>query len=326
MDTTRNNNDHNDIELRSEEVQEIMNRIPNAFLHYGMTVIIVVILLLVGGSILFSYPEVVEGKCIIQSVPSTAKIYANHNGYIDKVIVPSDCLVSKDDVVATLQSDISYDIVCELISRVSRWLDSGAKIVELESVFFHRYTDLGQFQTLYDSMYGNWMLYVNNPTLENNHAVFRSVSDLKNELEKYSHEVALYCPIGGRLKYMCPIHVGQVVSEGELICVVEPVDSVHTYGYVYVPSSNIELIEVGQQVQIVLETYPENTFGYIIASVSHISPIPDTNGFYVIGITLPEQLQTSYHFEIPSLRECSATARIITKNRSLFSRLINLKI
>lgn len=48
-----------DIELRSEEVQEVMNRVPPVLLRYGSGVLLGIVLLLLGGSAWFSYPETV---------------------------------------------------------------------------------------------------------------------------------------------------------------------------------------------------------------------------------------------------------------------------
>lgn len=48
-----------EIELRSEEVQEVMNRVPPAILRYGSGVLLGIVLLLLGGSVWFSYPETV---------------------------------------------------------------------------------------------------------------------------------------------------------------------------------------------------------------------------------------------------------------------------
>ena len=48
-----------EIELRSEEVQEVMNRVPPAILRYGSGVLLGIVLLLLGVSAWFSYPETV---------------------------------------------------------------------------------------------------------------------------------------------------------------------------------------------------------------------------------------------------------------------------
>lgn len=181
MDKERSNNDHKDIELRSDEVQEIMARIPNAFLHYGMTVVVVVILLFLFGSIMFSYPEIVEGKCTLRSIPSTAKVCANQDGYIETILIPDNSSVTKGETIAILQSEIPVKIVSDLTSKLSRWLNSGNKIVELESVFTNDYPDLGKFQGLYDNTYSCWISCLNNPSLENRHLLYSSAVELRNE-------------------------------------------------------------------------------------------------------------------------------------------------
>ena len=54
-----------EIELRSEEVQEVMNRVPSAILRYGSGVLLGIVLLLLGGSAWFSYPETVVTECVL---------------------------------------------------------------------------------------------------------------------------------------------------------------------------------------------------------------------------------------------------------------------
>ena len=54
-----------EIELRSEEVQEVMNRVPPAILRYGSGVLLGIVLLLLGGSAWFSYPETVVTECVL---------------------------------------------------------------------------------------------------------------------------------------------------------------------------------------------------------------------------------------------------------------------
>lgn len=47
---------HREIELRSEEVQEVMGRIPPAILRYGIVVLLGIIAVVLAGSACFSYP------------------------------------------------------------------------------------------------------------------------------------------------------------------------------------------------------------------------------------------------------------------------------
>lgn len=54
-----------EIELRSEEVQEVMNRVPPAILRYGSGVLLGIVLLLLAGSAWFSYPETVVTEFVL---------------------------------------------------------------------------------------------------------------------------------------------------------------------------------------------------------------------------------------------------------------------
>jgi hypothetical protein len=53
------------IELRSEEVQEIMGKVPPSILRWGTTAIVLILLLLVIGSYFFKYPEKIIGNVLI---------------------------------------------------------------------------------------------------------------------------------------------------------------------------------------------------------------------------------------------------------------------
>lgn len=52
--------EHKEIEIYSDEVQEVMNRIPPAILRYGMVTITAILVLLLAGSTLFRYPDTMK--------------------------------------------------------------------------------------------------------------------------------------------------------------------------------------------------------------------------------------------------------------------------
>lgn len=56
----KNEKKYKDIELRSNEVQEVMNHIPSSILRYGITVLFIIVCLLIIGSAFFNYPDTVE--------------------------------------------------------------------------------------------------------------------------------------------------------------------------------------------------------------------------------------------------------------------------
>jgi hypothetical protein len=53
------------IELRSEEIQDILTRPPHLIVRVGISVICSVILLLFAGCFFFKYPDIIEGEVLI---------------------------------------------------------------------------------------------------------------------------------------------------------------------------------------------------------------------------------------------------------------------
>ena len=52
--------EYKEIELRSEEVQEVMSHVPVWILRWGITVLFCIVIILLIGSYLFKYPDVLE--------------------------------------------------------------------------------------------------------------------------------------------------------------------------------------------------------------------------------------------------------------------------
>ncbi len=77
---------------------------------------------------------------------------------------------------------------------------------------------------------------------------------------------------------------------------------------------------MGQQVNIRLENYPDTEFGTLGGVVNSISLVPDTEGFYLVNVSLDETLKTSYNKEIAFKQEMKGVAAIITEDLRLIER------
>ena len=79
------------IELRSEELQEIIGRMPSRIERYGIIVIACVVLVIFVGSFFFKYPDTLDAKVVIDDkcsyayayVPSIANIRKGQNAIIN---------------------------------------------------------------------------------------------------------------------------------------------------------------------------------------------------------------------------------------------------
>jgi len=79
-------------------------------------------------------------------------------------------------------------------------------------------------------------------------------------------------------------------------------------------------IKIGQTANIKLENFPDNEFGTLKGEVKHISLLPNKDGLYLIDVSLPEKLITSYNKEIPFKQEMRGMVEIITEDLRLIER------
>ena len=71
--------EHDDIEIRSEEVQEIIGTTPGWILRWGSTAALMVLLLLALMSWFIRYPDTIEAPVVVKTTNSAAPVVAPTN-------------------------------------------------------------------------------------------------------------------------------------------------------------------------------------------------------------------------------------------------------
>ncbi|GAA4278463.1 HlyD family secretion protein [Aquimarina mytili] len=107
-----------DIQLRSEEVQEILTRVPNWMIRWGNLLILILVLLLLFLSWLIKYPDVIPAEAIITTQIPPQKEYAKVSGKIESILVEDNQIVPQNTPLAILQSSANYKDVFLLKSIV----------------------------------------------------------------------------------------------------------------------------------------------------------------------------------------------------------------
>lgn len=102
------------IELRSESVQDILTQPPNWMIRWGNTLIFVIILLIFVMSYIIKYPEFVPAPIIVTSQNPPEKIEARIGTRIEKIFIKDHQEVKKNDVLMVMQSAANYKDVLEL--------------------------------------------------------------------------------------------------------------------------------------------------------------------------------------------------------------------
>lgn len=151
------NKQHKEIELRSEEVQEVMNRVPSLILRCGITVLFCIVLILFIGSCLFKYPDVVTAKVTISTLDPPAYILARASGRLVKLCVKNGQVVKRNSVLGVIENTANEEDVFALQEKLLNWrkqdysLEKGKELFGLSRNKVLSNQELGEIQAAYAS-------------------------------------------------------------------------------------------------------------------------------------------------------------------------------
>ena len=109
---------------RTEEVQDIIDRMPHKFGRYTSYIIIFIVVAFFFFGFIVKYPDIIVGKITINSTAKEIKLVANTSGKIhlfsDKFL--SD--VKENEPIAYIQNTVSYDTIIKIKNNLSDFLTS----------------------------------------------------------------------------------------------------------------------------------------------------------------------------------------------------------
>lgn len=112
--------ENREIELRSNEVKEILSRPPKWILQYGIVLIFIVLIGLLAGSWFFRYPEILTAPIVVTTENLPFNIIAKTSNRIDTLMVGEKEEVRKNQLLGVLENSAnSADILL-----LERQLDS----------------------------------------------------------------------------------------------------------------------------------------------------------------------------------------------------------
>ena len=141
---------HKQIELRSEEVQEVLGQVPPWILRSGITALFIIVIVLLIGSWFYKYPDIIEAPLIITSNNPPIQINAKVNGKITQLLVSDKQQVKSSDYLAVIENPAITRDVLQLKEKLSVWQNT----ISNESYNFiredlNRKLELGDIQTPY---------------------------------------------------------------------------------------------------------------------------------------------------------------------------------
>jgi multidrug resistance efflux pump len=122
------------IELRSEEVQDILGHVPAWIVRWGILLILITVILIIAGSWFFKYPDVKRANVIITTENPPATLIARTNGKIQKLFVKDNQDVTAGTRLAIIESASDYrDVLLldEITSEIRHIIPNFDMLVNL---------------------------------------------------------------------------------------------------------------------------------------------------------------------------------------------------
>lgn len=138
------------IELRSESVQEILGKMPSWIVRVGSGLVFLVVLILVIGSWFFSYPEIIESKLVMTTENPPAELISRVNGKIVDLKVRDKQHIKAGDLLAVIENPANFKDIFSLrdeLKNTNLMLDGESKI---GSVYVANNYRLGEIQSQFN--------------------------------------------------------------------------------------------------------------------------------------------------------------------------------
>lgn len=417
---------YKEIELRSEEVQEVMSQIPSWILRRGITMLFIIVLLLLIGSWFFKYPDIIRAEITVTSLEPPANIITRSTGKIDTIYVTNNQRVISNSPLAVIQNPANSNDMLLLVQIMREWDISGYSEKNVQKILTGKPMALGTIQTVFASFltslndYRNYKTlnyypqkiasqkqqlitqkeYYNriikqepivneqfktsksiferdsillaknvisgneydiskNSFLQNKQAYLSFNASLKQselqlmqgeenlldlqqqatELERkyqlslqnaaealnaqikaWERDYLLVSPIDGIVTQMGIWSSNQNVNAGETVFTVIPSQQDTPKGKAMLPIQGAGKVKIGQRVNVRINNFPDQEFGYLIGQVESVSSVPTAEGFYVLEIKFPSGMRTNYEKVLPITQQMIGSADIITEDLRLIER------
>jgi len=153
MTESRNTNmakaDPENIEIRSDEVQDILVQVPRWIIRWGILIIMITVVLIISGSWFFKYPDIKRSDILITTENPPATLVSRVNGKIEKLFVDDKQFVEANSNLAVIENAADYGdvlILNEILIEVRYMVPRFDMLIQLELSTDYQ---LGEVQSTY---------------------------------------------------------------------------------------------------------------------------------------------------------------------------------
>ncbi|MBP8777130.1 MAG: HlyD family efflux transporter periplasmic adaptor subunit [Bacteroidaceae bacterium] len=420
--------EYKQIELRSEEVQEVMGQVPPWILRWGITVLAIIVIGLFIGCYFFKYPDTLTAEVTITTTTPPINVIARSTGKLDQIYVHNGQSVQSGEVLAVIQNTADYEDVKILSAKMQDWVNGRLELKDLNQWMDNTTLKLGEMQGTYASFmkclresldYRKFNYYPkkiqmklhqkakqeeifarmkeerelgkrqmeiassifyrdsilrdkqistgedydralqtylqSKQSMLSNHTSEKQIEmqqmqsgetllDLENQyaethnkytlalhtaadqllvgLKNWEQSYVLRSSIRGTVNLMGIWSRNQNVTTGDLVFIVLPAEPDAPMGKAMLPAAGAGKVKAGQRVNVRINNFPDQEFGYLVGKVKSISNVPTTEGLYFVEIAFPNGLRTNYHRQLPLSQQMLGNLEIVIQEKRLIERFL----
>jgi HlyD family secretion protein len=166
------------IEIRSEEVQDILGATPRWIIRAGISVILLVVVALLIGSWFFKYPDIIQSRITLTTQNPPASLIAKSSGKITGIFVSEKQEVKQNQIIAIIENTANYQDVLKLETLLNKQKENSLLI---DSINFA----LGELQQSYSAYSRLLHDYINFKELDYYNKKIESVKQQKRDFRLY---------------------------------------------------------------------------------------------------------------------------------------------
>jgi len=162
------------IELRSDDVQEILTQMPSWVVRWGISVIFASIAILITASFVIKYPDIIVARVVVTTPIPPVKVVSQSNGKIANLLVKDNQTVKTGAILAVIENPASTDDVSALRLQLDRFQGVTTQPELAIDIHLEKYNALGELQSDYSNFVQNFLEY--QFAIQTNFAASKAVS------------------------------------------------------------------------------------------------------------------------------------------------------
>ena len=148
-----------DIDLRSQEVQEILTKVPHWMIRWGNVLFLALIVMLLFMSWFVKYPDIIPSEVLITTQIPPQKEFAKITGKLDVILVADNQKVKNNQALAILENTANYQDVFKLKSVIDTiQVNSKSFSFPIDSLPILFLGDIESQYTLFENSYLQYQL------------------------------------------------------------------------------------------------------------------------------------------------------------------------